>query len=88
MKLKGTFVLRQIMGEALAIPTGDALLNFNGMICLNEVGEEIWKGLQAEKSREEILRGILDEFDVTPEEAAADLDGFLRMLKENDFLED
>lgn len=88
MKLKGTFVLRQIMGEALAIPTGDALLNFNGMICLNEVGEEIWKGLQAEKSREEILRGILDEFDVTPEEAAADLDGFLRMLKENDLLED
>lgn len=88
MKLKGTFVLRQIMGEALAIPTGDALLNFNGMICLNEVGEEIWKGLQAEKSREEILCGILDEFDVTPEEAAADLDGFLRMLKENDLLED
>lgn len=88
MKLKGTFVLRQIMGEALAIPTGDALLNFNGMICLNEVGEEIWKGLQAEKSREEILRVILDEFDVTPEEAAADLDGFLRMLKENDLLED
>lgn len=88
MKLKGTFILREIMGEKIALPVGDSLLNFNGMLCLNEVGEEIWKGLQAEKNRGEILEGILDEFDVTPEEAVADLDSFLRRLKESDLLED
>lgn len=88
MKLKGKFILRNIMGEAIAIPVGDALLNFNGMIGLNAVGEVIWEGLQEEKPREEILQAILDRFDVSPEEAEADLEDFLHRLRQCDLLED
>ena len=87
MKLKGNFVLRQIMGETIVIPVGDAMLNINGMICLNEVGELIFRGLQAEDSREKILDEILQNFDVTYEEAAADLDDFLRRFCEIGLLE-
>ena len=87
MKLKGNFVLRQIMGETIVIPVGDAMLNINGMICLNEVGELIFRGLQAEYSREQILDEILQNFDVTYEEAAADLDDFLRRFCEIGLLE-
>lgn len=87
MKLKGNFVLRQIMGETIVIPVGDAMLNINGMICLNEVGELIFRGLQAEESREQILDEILQNFDVTYEEAAADLDDFLRRFCEIGLLE-
>ncbi len=87
MKLKGNFVLRQIMGETIVIPVGDAMLNINGMICLNEVGELIFRGLQAEDSREKILDEILQSFDVTSEEAAADLDDFLRRFCEIGLLE-
>ena len=88
MKLKGNFILREVMGEVLAIPVGESLLDFNGMICLNPVGDEIWKGLQAEKTREEILEDILEEFDVSREEATADLDDFLLRLRESNLLED
>lgn len=88
MKLKREFILREIMGEVIAIPVGDSLLNFNGMICINEVGDVIWRGLQAEKSKEEILEEILDQFDVTCEEATADLDDFLRRLRQSDLLEE
>ena len=88
MKLKGTFILREIMGEVIAIPVGDALLGFNGMLCLNEVGEEIFKGLQANNSREEILERILEEFDVSREEAIRDLDDFFNHLKDGNLLED
>ena len=87
MKLKGSFVLRQIMGETIVIPVGDSMLNINGMICLNEVGELIFRGLQAEESREQILDEILQNFDVTYEEAAADLDDFLRRFCEIGLLE-
>ena len=87
MKLKGNFVLRQIMGETIVIPVGDAMLNLNGMICLNEVGELIFRGLQAEDSREKILDEILENFDVTYEEAAGDLDDFLRRFCEVGLLE-
>ena len=75
------------MGETIVIPVGDAMLNINGMICLNEVGELIFRGLQAEESREQILDEILQNFDVTYEEAAADLDDFLRRFCEIGLLE-
>lgn len=88
MKLKGEFILREVMGEVLAIPVGESVRSFNGMICLNEVGVEIWKGLQAQKTKEDILKGILEKFDVSREEAMADLDDFLRGLREGNLLED
>lgn len=88
MKLKGEFVLREVAGEIIAIPVGKTALNFNGMLCINAVSAEIWKGLQEGKTKAEILENILEEFDVSREEAAADLDVFLRQLSENNLLED
>lgn len=88
MKLKGEFVLREVAGETIVIPVGNTALNFNGMICINSVSAEIWKGLQKERTKEEILESILQEFDVTREEATADLDVFLHQLRENNLLED
>lgn len=88
MKLKNEMLLREVAGEIIAIPVGKTALNFNGMICLNEVGAEIWKGLQEKQSKEEILERILQEFEVSREEAAADLEEFLQQLRHNDLLEE
>ena len=88
MKLKGEFVLREVAGEIIVIPVGKTALNFNAMICINAVGAEIWKGLQEEKTKEEILQSILQEFNVSREEATGDLDIFLHQLRENNLLED
>lgn len=88
MKLKNEMLLREVAGEIIAIPVGKTALNFNGMICLNEVSAEIWKGLQEEQSKEEILERILQEFEVSREEAAADLEEFLQQLRQNDLLEE
>ena len=88
MKIKGELLLREVAGEIIVIPVGETALRFNGMICLNEVSALIWKGLQAEQSREEILESVLNEFDVSREEASADLDEFLHQLSENNLLEE
>jgi hypothetical protein len=88
MKIKGELLLREVAGEIIAIPVGQTALQFNGMICLNEVSALIWKGLQAGKTKEALLESILEEFEVSPEDAAADLEEFLRNLRENDLLED
>lgn len=88
MKLKNEMILREVAGEIIAIPVGKTALNFNGMICLNEVSAEIWKGLQENKSKEDILESILQVFDVSREEAAADLEEFLQQLRENNLLEE
>lgn len=88
MKLKCEFVLREVVGEMIAIPVGEAAVGFNGMICLNPVGEVIFRGLQAAQTRDEILETILERYDVSREEALEDLDAFLRGLKEKGLLED
>lgn len=88
MKIKGELVIREVVGEIIAIPVGQTALQFNGMICLNEVSALIWNGLQTETTREALLERILAEFEVSPEEAAADLDEFLQNLRDNDLLED
>ena len=88
MKLKSELLIREVAGEIIAIPVGQTALQFNGMICLNEVSALIWKGLQAGKTKEDLLESILEEFEVSREDAAADLEEFLRNLRENDLLED
>ena len=64
------------------IPTGQSALEFNGIIALNSISAEIWKLLQENADREKILSCILDEYDVTEEIAAADLDDFLGQLQQ------
>lgn len=88
MKLNGEFVFREIAGEFIMVPIGQTALKFNGLVSVNEVSAEIVKGIQSSKSREEIYSYILDSFDVTPEEAAADLDEFLSQLRRYDLLID
>jgi len=88
MKLTGEFILREVGGDILAIPVGKTALNFNGMIFINEVGAEIFKALQCEKTKDEILEIILEKFEVSHEEATVDLDDFLHNLREKNLLED
>ncbi len=87
MKIKGEFVLREIAGDTMLVPVGQTALKMNGMIILDASAALIWKALEEEKSREEILEQIVNRFDVTEETAGKDLDEFLDQMKEADLLE-
>ena len=49
MRVDKEFVLREIAGDYIIIPTGKTVLEFNGLITVNEVGVSIWNMLQKEK---------------------------------------
>lgn len=86
MKLTSEFILREVAGETILVPVGSTALRFNGIITLEPVGALIWKGLEAEKSRDAILEDILAQFEVERQVASDDLDAFLQQLRDNDFL--
>ena len=86
MKVNGEFILREVVGEYVLVPVGETALKFNGIVSLNDVGAEIWKGLQQGENREALLCRILDAFEVGREEAEQDLSEFLGNLEENGFL--
>lgn len=81
MKVQKDFILREIAGDYVIIPTGKTVLSFNGLITVNEVGAELWKMLQSEVTFEELTAGILDIYDVDEETAKEDIREFLDTLE-------
>ncbi len=88
MKVQKDFVLREIAGDYVIIPTGKTVLTFNGLITVNEVGADLWKMLQSEVSFDDLLKGILETYDVDEETAREDIQEFLDTLIEGGILEE
>lgn len=87
MRLKDGFIMREVAGQIVVLPSGDDL-DLNMMITLNEVGKFIWLQLENETDEAAIVSAILAEYDVdkaTAEEAVA---GFIKKLNEYGFLAD
>lgn len=85
MKLKSGFVLRQVAGTNVVIPTGDAL-NLNVMITLNDTGVFLWKLLEQETDEDAMVAAALEEYDVDEATARTYVAAFVAKLKEKDFL--
>lgn len=80
MRVDKEFVLREIAGDYIIIPTGKTVLEFNGLITVNEVGVSIWNMLQKEVTFDKLVQGILDEYDVEEQVAREDIREFLDKL--------
>lgn len=85
MKLKEGFILRQVAGETVVIPSGDDM-DLNLMITLNGTAKVLWERLEQGATREELIDALLAEYDVDAETAAAGVDGFVKKLEEHGFL--
>ena len=87
MKITREYILREIAGDYIIIPTGKTVLDFNGLITLNEVGVSLWKMLQNEVTFDDLLQGVLDEYDVEPAVAREDIQEFLDQLVNRGIIE-
>ena len=87
MRITGEYILREIAGEQILVPVGDAALKINGLVTLDEVGLFIWKCMENGKDKDAILHNILDEYDVDEERAKNDLDCFIKNLQEAGLIE-
>lgn len=88
MKIKDEFIVRNMLGEYMAIPTGDNIAKFDGSVILNDVSAFIIEQLKKPTSKEDVLELILNEYDVSREQASADLDNLLAKLSEYGMLEE
>lgn len=86
MKIKGEFVIHQVMDCVAAIPVGPTALQFNGMILLNDVSKVIWENLQEGSSVDQLVTAVTDSFEVSSEEAEADILEFLDKLRKAQLL--
>ena len=86
MKLKDGFILREVAGQTVVLPTGGDL-NLNMMITLNETAKFLWEKLQSEIDEAGLVAALLAQYtDVDEETAKSCIAGFVADLKKHDFL--
>ena len=87
MKIKKRLLKRQIAGDAFLVPLGKEIYDSNGLFFLNPVGEFIWDQLEQAQSKEDILKTLLDEYDVEESVARTDVDAFFEKLRAMDIID-
>lgn len=86
MEIKKELVKREIAGDIILIPVGKTVYENNGLFVLNELGNFIWDLLPDAPDAQAICQAVLDNYEVSEEEARSDVEEFLRKLKEMDIL--
>lgn len=81
MKIKDGFMLRKVGGQYVVVALGEASRSFNGIIRLNDTGRLLWEELAAPKTERQLCEALLAEYDVTPQQAQADVAAFVQTLK-------
>ena len=87
MKIKEDFVLRKVADSYVVVPVNKLTLDFNGIINLNETGAFLFEKLQNDCEKADLLKAMLDEYEVSEQKASADIDSFIKKLEEADVLE-
>lgn len=88
MKIKEGFMLREVAGSYVVVAVGKRSEQFNGMVNLNETGAFLWKLVEQGASRDELLNSLLEAYEVEREKAEQDVDKFISVLQQNNFVEE
>ena len=88
MKLKYQFVVREVGGTAMAVTVGRDSDRYNGLIKLNAVARTIFEALKSDVTEEEIVALLLSKYEVSEEDAARAVGGFVAKLRAEDLIED
>lgn len=85
-RVKPGFCIRDICGESLVIPVdGDAMME-SKMAIINPTAKFLWEKLQSRQTFGDLLMSVLQEYDVTRENAVSDILEFLSELKKYKYL--
>ena len=87
MKVSKDFIMREIAGEHILVPVGKSALSIHGIISASESGYFLWQLLQKDRTEEERLAAMLEEYDVPAQTAAEDIHDFLAQMRELGILE-
>lgn len=86
MKIAKKFILREVMGDYVAVAVGKDAKDFHGMITLNETGAFLWNALKEETTEAELVEKMLEEYDVSKDVAKKDVERFVQLMKEHQIL--
>ena len=81
MIIKKTLIKRVIGNDVVLVPVGKTVTESNGLFALNELGAFIWDLLPGVETVAEFCEAVLKEYEVSEEEASADIREFMDRLR-------
>ena len=87
MKIKENYVMREVAGQAIVIAVGEESERFKGMINLNRTGKEVWRYLEKDMDLVEIVKKIVEKYDVDENTAMLDVENMINKLFQSGILE-
>ena len=86
MKIKDGYLLRTIADTHIVVPVAERVIEFKGMMILNDVSANIWEFMADDREYDDILAFILSTYEVDRETAQKDLDALLKRMEESGVL--
>ena len=82
MKLKDGLILREVAGQFVVVPTGKRVQEVTSIVYISSSGAYLWDYMKDhEFQKEDLVKKIL-------EQAAVDIEKFLKTLADNNILDD
>ncbi|MBQ7052940.1 MAG: PqqD family protein [Clostridia bacterium] len=81
MKAAKDYVVREIAGDVVIVPTGKAAQQFNGLITANSVAGFVWLNLEKCDTPQEMVELVLENYEVEREVAQEQILSFLQDMK-------
>lgn len=88
MKIKEGFVLREIAGTIVAVPTGELVNEFQGMINLTSSAKFVWELLQNDITIEEVSDKLSKKYEIDIQKAKQDVEKFVNYLRTSNLIEE
>lgn len=88
MKARRDFVMRDVAGSTLLVPTGARVVDLNGIITLNATAKCVWQLLDGSHGVEDLVQAVVARFRVEREQARRDVEAFVEQIKALGLLED
>ena len=80
------YVLREIVGEYMLIPTGKLSMTVHGAITISESAAYLWGYMDKGKTVEELCNLLMKEYDVDKETALIDVKEMIDSMVEMDIV--
>ncbi len=82
MKILKKVIVRTIAGDTMLVPIGETIEEYNGLFTLSPSAAFIFDCIQQGMEEPEILKSILNEFEVDEDTARNDMTDFISALRE------
>lgn len=86
MRRKENFILKNIGNENILIPTGNEVVNLNGIIVLNKTAHFLWEKLSEEITKEELAEELSANYEIDKETAIDHVEMFIKELSSKKML--